>query len=319
MSFGQNPETEKLINEGIVFHDQGDYPSAIQKYEEALKIDPESEAALYEMALTYFKLNDYKMTLSCAKKVLSLNKNHEDAYVVSGSAYDQGGKPKKAIKVYKKGLKGNPESYLLYFNMGISYLGINEYEKAEKSAIAALEINNSHSSSHLLLANIHYLKYNRVRSMLACYFFLLLEPNSARSAKALTMLKEQMNEGVKKTSDTIINVNLQSEDKEFQAAELMLSMLSVSRLQDESQQKTEMELFTETNSSLFRILGDLKTEKNTDFWWDFYVSILFKLNEAGHTETFSFYISQSEESDEISDWFEKNPEKFENFKTWLKN
>jgi hypothetical protein len=153
--------------------------------------------------------------------------------------------------------------------------------------------------------------------MLACYFFLLLEPNSSRSEKALSMLKEQMNEGVVKKSDTVINVNIQATDKEFQAAELMLSMLTVSSMKENNPDKTKMELFIETNSSFFKILGELKTEKNTDFWWDFYVSILSKLNYAGHTETFSYYISQSDQTEDIQAWFEKNPEKFENFKTWL--
>jgi tetratricopeptide (TPR) repeat protein len=46
---------EDLMTAGIELHDAGKYEEAIQKFEAALKIDPQNTFAHYEMANTYIK------------------------------------------------------------------------------------------------------------------------------------------------------------------------------------------------------------------------------------------------------------------------
>ncbi|MFH2141759.1 MAG: tetratricopeptide repeat protein [Bacteroidota bacterium] len=317
----QSSDILNIINEGTSLHDQGNYKAAIEKYNEALKINPKSSTALYEIAYSLFAMNDFKTSIEYCNKTLKIDKNHQDAYVVMGSSYDMSGDVKKSIKTYKKGLKRNPQSYLLQFNLGLSYMGLNDYSKAEKCAIKAIELNNSHSSSHLLLTNLHYIQYNRVKSLLAAYFFLLLEPNSSRSEKVLTMITEQLNQGVEKTSDTQINVNINAseKEKEFQAADMMLSMLSASRIAENEKNRSEIVLFKETSESFFNILAELMKAENKDFYWDFYVKILSGISKAGHIEAYTYYISQSKQTNEIEKWFEENPEKMEDFRNWILN
>ena len=58
LSIKAQSSSEKLIREGVSLHDKGRYKEAISSYEEALKVNPSSMSAVYEMSLSYLKLNN---------------------------------------------------------------------------------------------------------------------------------------------------------------------------------------------------------------------------------------------------------------------
>ena len=55
-SYGQNAGIERLVQEGIELHDAGEYEHALEKYKNALEIDPNSSLVNYEISYTYFFL-----------------------------------------------------------------------------------------------------------------------------------------------------------------------------------------------------------------------------------------------------------------------
>ena len=54
---------DDLVEEGIKYHDKGDYDKAIETYKKALEINPESTLVNYEIALSYFSKGDYKLAI----------------------------------------------------------------------------------------------------------------------------------------------------------------------------------------------------------------------------------------------------------------
>ena len=53
LGFSQNKnEAEVKVNEGIAFHNEGKYNEALDKYEEALKLDKNNLIAISEKAMT---------------------------------------------------------------------------------------------------------------------------------------------------------------------------------------------------------------------------------------------------------------------------
>jgi len=170
------------------------------------------------------------------------------------------------------------------------------------------------------LASIMKVNKQRVKAMLSLYYFLLLEPNSKRSLTNLNILKSLLNQGVKKTSANKINVNVpisDSKDSVWGAAEMAVSLSSASRYTDEKKIKSDMESFAETNKTLFGILGELKKD-NKNLWWDLYVTKFYDLVQSHNCEAFSYYISQSANSDEVKNWIASNPDKMQAFKDWMK-
>lgn len=316
--FGQNQEVKNLVSEGVEFHDKGDYKKAIELYQKALSIDPNSSLVNYEIAISYFSDKDYKNAEIYSKKVIDLKgDNVLAAYITYGNALDMQGQTKEAIKSYEKAMK-DYDHYLLYYNYAITCLNSGEIDKAYDSAIKAINNNSSHASSHLILSKIMEKKGSRIKAMLPLYFFLLLEPNSNRSTIEYQTLRNYIAHGVTQTSDKNINVVVpRDNDPNFGAAEMMISLSKASNSLEENKEKSDIELFAENNEALFKILGELKKD-NTGFWWDFYVPFFYKMANENFTKPFSYYISLSK-GEEINKWIEDNNVEFEKFKNWVNN
>ncbi|MBN2747019.1 MAG: tetratricopeptide repeat protein [Bacteroidales bacterium] len=316
--FGQNQEIENLVQKGIEFHDKGEYKKAIEFYQKALSIDPNSSLANYEIAFSYFSDKDYKNAEIYSKKVIDLNEdNLLAAYITYGNALDMQGQTKKAIKSYEKAIK-DFDNYLLYYNYAITCFNSGETDNAYDAVIKAINNNSSHASSHLILSKIMEKKGSRIKAMLPLYFFLLLEPNSGRSAIEYQTLRNYIDHGVSQTSEKNVNVIVpMDKDSDFGAAEMMISLSRASNSLEENKDKSDQELFAENNDGLFKILGELKKD-NSGFWWDFYVPFFYELANENLTKPFSYYISLSK-GEEINKWIESNNDEFEKFKNWVNN
>ena len=318
--YGQRNDLEAYVAKGVELHDKGDYKGAIDQYEKALKIDKQSPLANYEISSTYFALNNYKKAIDYSEVVISQNTKFVDqAYIMKGSALDLLGKPKEAVNTYKKGIKDYPQSHLLYYNLALTSYNLKDYKGAEVALQQALTVNPSHASSHLLLGYLMSEQNNRVKSLLALYNFLLLEPQSKRSKPVLELVNGQLSKGVKKENEKSISINLAAnkESDEFQAAELMLSLLEASKTVEKKEGKTEQELFTENTNSFFSVLGELKKE-NKSFWWNYYVDFYYAMKNSNQVETFSYYISQSANEVKVNEWLNTNKEKIDSFSKWYK-
>lgn len=321
--FGQAANIDTLINRGIRMHDNGDYAGAIKSYEEALKLDKKSTNALYEIAYTYHALKDYDNTILYCNKVLELPYSEEtdDAYLLIGNSLDLAGKPKEAVEIYLKALSKVPPTYLLYYNLAVTYFGMEEYDAAEEELQSALELNPQHASSHLLLSKVMAKKGKRVKTILTLYNFLLLEPTSARGAEAFTRLENLWKEGVKKESEKNITITLGNSNDEFSVAEMSLYMAQATNLSELNKGKTQGQLFYENTNTFFSTLSELKKNK-TGFWWNFYVDFYSEMQKKNHTETFCYFISLAKENtkqtteSEANLWLSSHDQQITDFDNW---
>ena len=52
ISFAQNKaDAEKLVDEGVAYHDKGDYDGAISRYDKALELDKDNLLAMTEKGI----------------------------------------------------------------------------------------------------------------------------------------------------------------------------------------------------------------------------------------------------------------------------
>lgn len=314
-------EVEELLREGIQHHDQGEYQKAIENYEKALKIAPEDALVNYELSLTYFHKGDYKKSIKYADIVLKQNGKYMiHAYVNKGSSLDLLGKTKESIKLFEKAIKKSEAHYLLFYNLAVNYLKIDELKKAEENLFKAIEQNPFHSSSHLMLATIHAQSGNSVQTILAAHYFLLLEPNSPRSASALEMLINNFGGRVSKNKDGDNQITItisENASKEFRAVETMLGMLEASKTLEENADKTIEQLFVENTELFFGILGEMEKKKSKGIWWELYIPFFYELASSNHLETYCMYIMQSV-NEASQQWLSENEDKLAELVEWLK-
>ena len=322
VSHGQN-QVDGLVQIGIGYHDNGEFHEAIEFYNRALEIDPESMYANYELALTYMSLEEYEKAIEHTDIVL---KQEGDevllAYTVKGSALDNLGRTEESIELFEKAIEKYGDYYLLHYNLGINYSKIEDYEKAEPAFVRAIMSNPFHASSHITLALTKREQDQRVQSLLGLYYFLLLEPRSPRAEIAYYLLMEQLRGSVQESKDNsnAIDIILNSSrmDVEFSAAEVMLAMLEASSMLEENKDKTAEELFVDNTKSFFTLLGELLKNKEdaTGLWWNLYVPFFYDLSRSGHLEAFCYYISSSFR-EEAMEWFLSNSEKIEELADWV--
>ncbi len=319
VAFSQST-VEKYVREGVRYHDAGLYQNAIEAYEHALYLNPNSSLANYELAMTYSVINEHDSALKYTDIVLRLDEGSMlPAYIVKGNSLDALGKPREAIDAYKTALKKLGRNYLLYYNMGLTQFTLKEPEEAKESLVSAIENNPNHASSHLLLGQLMFTMDRPVQSLLPLYYFLLIEPNSERSPGAYQLLVSQLTGNVERDGNNINITVPETKDKkeDFSAAALMLSMFGAMNLSDENKDQSPEEQFISNTQSFFKILGELKQNRNKGLWWDFYIPFFYDLAQTDHLETYCYFISQCDNPNAVT-WLDSHVDRIRALDQWLR-
>jgi len=154
----QNYTAEIYHSRGLVFLAQRNYDQAIQAMEKAVKINPKIDIYWRDLSQTYlFKLQDIIRTskslsteqtrneiyllasrsVNAAKESTDLNSKNVANWNVMGYIYQSmigvlGGADEWAIKSYKKALEIERNSPFIYTQLGRSYLGKADIDRADK-------------------------------------------------------------------------------------------------------------------------------------------------------------------------------------------
>lgn len=316
---------QNIVEEGVILNDKGKYEEAISKYEEALDIDKKSSLALYEIAYTYYIMEDYKSAVKYAKKATKSEDRHAaSAYLIMGNAYDKLGDVKKSIKAYDEGIDQNPDNHLMYYNKALTCYRAGKREVSEEALYRAIDANAAHPTSHMLLGLIKGDQGKKTQAILATYFFLFLEPSSQRSSKSLDYVNYLLNEGVSKEGNEItINVNSLDDSNPFSTTDMMIQMNSALDLSEKGEDSLTLELndaqqFALKNQTIFNSLAGIEADQKTDgVWFDLYVPFFTNMQEAELAEVFSYYIQISSGSEDVNDWLDRNESKMVDFQEWI--
>ena len=320
--FGQH-QIDSLVNIGVQYHDNGEYEKAIEVYRSALEIDPLSSLVHCELAMTCDYAGYHEEAIKHCDIALEQNTEHlEIAYVIKGTALDHLGKTEQAIEVYNQGLSEYTDSYLLLYNLAVTYASIPDYDNAEWAFVFAILNNPYHASSHYSLALAMEAQHKRIQSILGLYYFLLLEPTSERAKIAYPLLMEQLCFKAQEEDDNTMNinspVNASGMESDFAPAELILTMIQQSNTSVEKKDKNPEELFFENTKTLFTALGELNANlKSTGFWWRFYVTRFAELATTDFLDVFCNYISMSSGAATKRGSEEKNIGKIARFAQWV--
>jgi len=320
----QSPNIGSYIDSGVKFYDEHNYNAAIQQFNQALKLDPKSELAHYELALTFLAVKEYNQAIQhCDMVIGSKGKNVLAGYLVKGACLDELGKTEESIKLFQQGIKKFGYDHLLCYNLGMEYYRIGELSKAQEIIEHGIETKKSHASSHMLLGYVLADQGKKVRSMLALNYFLLLEPSTKRSEKAYALLMKQMDghANLDEKNNGIINIRVNPDaDPEFSSAELFLSMLAVNYTLEENKDKSREEMFVENNQSFFIMLGELtdkKSKKKKGLYWELYIPLFDELAHANVFEAYCYYISGY--ANEVAGrWLDEHPDEFNTLVEWFK-
>ncbi len=323
-------EAERLVEEGIQYHDEGLYQQAITLYNQALEFDKDNVVALAEKAYSLLASGEMEESITCCK--LAIEKHPGDdalkmVYVNYGNALDALNMPDSSILIYEEGIKIFPQFYLLYFNKGITFYNQEKYDEALLCAQKSVMLNPEHAGSNNLISLILDIFYQRIPCLLASFRFLVIEPEGERAAANLSTIREIMNSYIEVKGKKSITVNVTpdmladtTENGEriencFSMTELMLSMEVALDYEKKYAKQTDVEKLIRKFQTICTFLEQSRAD-NYGFYWDYYVPYFTELYNKQFTETFAYIVFASSEETYVMDWLNSHPDEITAFYDW---
>ncbi|EHQ43602.1 tetratricopeptide repeat protein [Myroides odoratus] len=207
---------------------------------------------------------------------------------------------------------------MVYYNLAICYLRLNDLEKAERALVAGIYDNPLHASSHYMLAVVKESQQLHIESMLSAYFFLLLEQHSARSIKMLQLIEQGFEKGVSVSTEEKNVINLALDEGKLDSKYGLVEMgLTLSAAVDIAEQKgQDKKAFCDRTTNFLDLLKVVKTENPTLLEIDLVLYVPF-FTAITEEEVFCNYVYQTTPGGNLQ-WLNKNEKKVASFQEWIK-
>ncbi|WP_018626709.1 tetratricopeptide repeat protein [Niabella aurantiaca] len=317
-----------LMMEGIRLHDQGRYADAIKKYDEVLTADPANIVARYEKAYSLMASKKYEEAIALSREIIE-NKQADtrmvgNAYSTWGSALDEQGEHKKALKIYNEGIKRVPAYNMLNYNKAITYLRMNDTDAGILELEESISKNPGHRSSHFMLGRVMLLKSNKIAALLPYMTYLLLDNKTKRAEDALGVVRGLVEGGVKKTDSGSYHIPVSlgalkktgkkpSADTDFESMELLFELGAATAFS-----KTKDMLPADRFASrLVSFIGQLAAQKgHNGFYGKFYLPFFNGLHEQQLAESFAHHIFSPSGNVMNEVWIQDHRQQMERLGAW---
>lgn len=163
---------------GIYYYKQGEFDTAINAFESAVKLDPYLKAPKHnlhqlfrEKAFTAMKAKNYSVATVALERIIQLNPLDSRSYTLIADGYAQVDDYISAIKYYQKALELNPVSSLTkkglarcYNNYGVTLRNNQKWDEAITTYRKALELQPNFHIARVNLTDAFWQKANTLRN-----------------------------------------------------------------------------------------------------------------------------------------------------------
>ena len=131
-----------------VFISKRDFEKVIDICNEALKVEPDSEAFYITRGYAYAELNELERAIEDYGKAIELKPDFAEAYNNRGAAYAELNRYEQAIEDFNEAIALNPDDAEAYYNRGNVYAKLNKYERAIKDYDRAIALNPNYAEAY---------------------------------------------------------------------------------------------------------------------------------------------------------------------------
>lgn len=145
-------KAHKLLAE--IYELEGGMRKAIDEYVLAIDINKQDYNSYYKVAVLLNNLDKKDEAAQMLNSLLNKKPNYLDAIELLGDIYISKDMYKEAVNVYQDALRYNNFDYNLYYNLGIAYTMLNDFQNAKICYEKAAELNSLLYNSKYSLAEI---------------------------------------------------------------------------------------------------------------------------------------------------------------------
>lgn len=281
-AFAQNNEEARaLVKEGVKLNDEKNYTGAIEKYNQALKLDTGNLYADYQLAYSLFLWDKGKDGIPYLEKVIKSDSK------LNAAAYDL---------------------------LGLIYFKNKQYAEAEKNAIEAIKLDPKHASTQRMYALVSFHQNKRAQALLGFCSFILLEPNTARSAEAYGNIQHILQGGALKPEPGEVAPHVADANANALNQAITQAVADFSKRRYAS----AGDLLTAELKAIFTNVGQM-AEKQTgnDFFRKYMAAYFYQLAQSPNMPALARLVSLS--TPESAKWAKDNAQQMTDLDSWVKD
>jgi tetratricopeptide (TPR) repeat protein len=143
---------------GYFFQEKND-PLAISYYRNALEIKPNDKILNYNLGKLYQDLGELEMAKEQYQNLITIDPNSYPAYNSLGYiAFYFEDSYVEAVRFYSKAIDISPSYYQAWYNRGLAYEYLDDWQKARENYLQCLTLNPNHENAIKALNNIDAIK-----------------------------------------------------------------------------------------------------------------------------------------------------------------
>jgi tetratricopeptide (TPR) repeat protein len=138
-------------------------PNLIEKYEQALRINPEDTGAWHYLGNAYKDAKLYPEAIKSYQQALRINPEYADAWYSLANAYSNTKQYPLATEAYQQTLRINPNNTGAWIFMGINYEDLKLYPEAINALQQAVRIEPKAADAWIILGGIYHSAGNHAK------------------------------------------------------------------------------------------------------------------------------------------------------------
>ncbi|ASU36631.1 tetratricopeptide repeat protein [Mucilaginibacter xinganensis] len=275
-----NDDARALVKQGVKLNDEKKYAEAIEKYQQALKLDTGNLYANYQLAYSLF-LSD---------------------------------KGKDGIPYLEKVVKGDGKlNAAAYDLLGLIHFKSKQYTEAEKNAIEAIKLDPKHAGTQRMYALVSFHQNKRAQALLGFCSFILLEPNTARSTEAFANIQHILQGGALKPEPGELAPGA------IDANTSALNQAITQAVADFSKRRyaSAADLLAAELTAIFTNVGQLAEKQTGNYFFRTYLAAYFyRLAQSPNMPAMARLVSSS--TPESTKWIKDNQQPVADLEAWVK-
>jgi len=105
-----SPEARKLHDQGFIFNQKKQLDKAVEKYKQAIKIDPDNPLLHDQLGIVYNKKKEFHLATESFKNALNIIPNYSNSHFALGFIYHRLGDKENSTKHLETYLRLSPDS-----------------------------------------------------------------------------------------------------------------------------------------------------------------------------------------------------------------